>query len=440
MLTKLQLDFLAKYQNIAIACSGGVDSMVLCDILLKHQIDFSVIHCNFQLRGKDSEEDEQFVKSFAAKNNLQFYSTKFDTEKLAKEHKNSIEIEARNLRYQYFDTLANDKSIDLILLAHHKDDHIETLLMRMITGTGLKGLGGIRQYREPRYYRPLWHWTKDKIRSYAKNNELEFCYDITNSENRYMRNRIRNEIIPSIKNINPNYHSSFMQLSEIAIQSQALLQHYFQHQKNTWQTSGIADLSDIAELDFLPLVIAYFLEEYDINKSLIKDIVASIHSKESKYFLFDKGEIELKNKKLYRVNTSSEGKIIYTNKEELLQDKDLDAEMLSTRLKEYDPTYLYLDINKLKFPLLRRQIQSGDKIKALGMKGYKKLSQIAQEQQWTRSQKSRSMVLVDATGEIIALLGWRIADEVKLEEADSSQIIRIRKLVFIFSTIFLSLV
>lgn len=416
MFTKSQLEYFSKHSSIAVACSGGVDSMVLCHLLLIHNINFSIIHCNFKLRGEDSDFDETFVRSFATQNNLKFYCTGFETLDIAKRNGNSIEMEARNLRYTYFDSIIQENKVDLVLLAHHKDDHVETILMRMITGTGLNGLMGIREYKSSHYYRPLWHWTKDKIKQYAITHKIKFTQDLSNFENNYLRNTLRNQVLPLIYQINPAYRESFNQLSEIASQSKALIDLNFKTKKEEWLHSKKIDVSDISNYEFLPIVIAYILEDLDINKSILKNIVTSIHSKEAKYFQIGNSKIEVKNGFISMVIDESLDNITFNNIDELISNSLIQATKIPMT-NDYEKENLYLDLNKLSFPIIYRTMNSKDKIKGLGMNGYKSLSDIAQEMKWTTTEKTRRIIFEDDSKEIIAVLGWRISEKVKIDES-----------------------
>lgn len=421
MFTKSQLEFLEN-KKIALACSGGVDSMVLAHMLLQHSISFELIHCNFQLRNMDSDRDEQFVVDFARKNNLKIYTTKFSTADSAKKNRVSIEMEARRLRYAFFDQLKEEHNFDLILLGHHKDDHVETVFMRIITGTGLSGLEGIRRLHHS-YYRPLWLWNKDKIKAYANKNKIEYCYDYTNSSNDYLRNRLRNTILPEIKSINPSYADAFVLISDLAVQSNALLAHIVGTQKLEWQQNRSFDIAAYSRQAFLPIALAFILEDSNINRTVIQNLAANANTRESKYFELDAGMLEVKQGRITLIDTPISESRLFATIDDILSHAELKAEIVRTNPTEYRKDYFYLDMDKLKFPLIYRPMQTGDKMKGLGMTGSKKLTTIAQELQWTKNQKNQNTVWQDRESDIIMVRGWRVSEKVKIDNSTTNILI-----------------
>ena len=208
--------------KLLIAVSGGIDSVVLCELCKQSGFDFDIAHCNFQLRGEESERDEQFVKSLAEKNNVPFFVKKFETEKYAQQNKLSIQVAARDLRYEWFNQIANGQwspstslgyhsqvilspskdTIHYILTAHHANDNIETLLMNLFKGTGINGLRGILP-KNGNIIRPLLFATKREIKNFAIENNLSFVEDSSNVYDKYTRNFFRNQFMPSIQKVFP---------------------------------------------------------------------------------------------------------------------------------------------------------------------------------------------------------------------------------------------
>ena len=415
MFTKSQLKFLQD-KKLALACSGGVDSMVLADCLMKHKIKFSLIHCNFQLRGIASEEDEKLVQFYAEKNNLTFYTKCFDTENSAKLNATSIEMEARNLRYNFFKELREKENFDLILLAHHQNDQAETIFMRLIKGAGLTGLSGMKELRDEIYFRPFLDIPKETILKYAREHKINFREDASNKENIYQRNQIRNQIIPLIEEINPSFRNALVHLGDLSSQTNDVLHDNFGNLKANWLTSGEVDLHSFSEKSYLPLIISYLLEKEILHKEQMKDILGALISAESKIFQLNSFEIEVKNFIISRIKEINSATKVYNTISDLCSDTDLKSEKINNIPKEYKEGSLYLDIEKLKFPVQFRPMQIGDKIKLYGMKGMsKKLSDIAQELRWTKSEKLSSKIFFDSDSEIIAILGYRISEKVKLD-------------------------
>ncbi len=197
-----------KHSKFLIALSGGVDSMVLANLFLKNNLSFSVAHCNFNLRAKESDDDEKFIFDWSTENEIECYISKFNTTDYCKKNKFGIQEGARNLRYEWFNELKNLHDFDYIVTAHHLDDQIETYLINSMRGSGLNGLIGITEKTES-LLRPLLKILKNDILVYAKSNNIDFREDSSNSKNDYFRNMIRNLIIPQFKKFDDNVMLKF---------------------------------------------------------------------------------------------------------------------------------------------------------------------------------------------------------------------------------------
>lgn len=197
-----------KQSKFLIALSGGVDSMVLADLFNKNKLDFSIAHCNFKLRSKESDDDEDFVLNWCAKNKIQSYISRFNTINYCKKNKIGVQEGARNLRYDWFYKLKDLYNFDYIVTAHHLDDQIETYLINSMRGSGLNGLVGIPE-KQNNLFRPLLEILKDQILEYAKSNNIDFREDSSNLKNDYYRNMIRNSIIPEFKRFDDNVMLKF---------------------------------------------------------------------------------------------------------------------------------------------------------------------------------------------------------------------------------------
>ena len=197
-----------KHSKFLIALSGGVDSMVLANLFLKNNLSFSVAHCNFNLRAKESDDDEKFIFDWSTENEIECYISKFNTTDYCKKNNFGIQEGARNLRYEWFNELKNLHDFDYIVTAHHLDDQIETYLINSMRGSGLNGLIGITEKTES-LLRPLLKILKNDILVYAKSNNIDFREDSSNSKNDYFRNMIRNLIIPQFKKFDDNVMLKF---------------------------------------------------------------------------------------------------------------------------------------------------------------------------------------------------------------------------------------
>ncbi|HRO42477.1 MAG TPA: tRNA lysidine(34) synthetase TilS [Flavipsychrobacter sp.] len=195
--------FARKEQSILLAVSGGSDSMVMCELFLKAEIKFGIAHCNFQLRSKDADEDETFVANWARKNNILFFSTRFETEKISKEWKKGIQETARDLRYEWLEKIRSENNFHFIATAHHANDNVETLLINLFRGTGMSGLHGIPE-KNGKIIRPLLFATKENLKKHVSENEISYREDASNASDKYLRNAVRLHLLPVVEQYFPN--------------------------------------------------------------------------------------------------------------------------------------------------------------------------------------------------------------------------------------------
>ena len=199
-------------KSFLLAVSGGIDSMCMFDLFLKHKINFSVCHCNFDLRGEDSKKDLEFVKKISKSNGINFYYKTMDVKKDSINNKISLQMSARNLRYVWFNELLEKKKIDFLCTAHHLNDNAETVIYNLTKSTGYRGIRGIKVFRD-KIFRPLMHFTKKELKNYAKSNNLLWRQDSSNDSSKYIRNKIRLNVIPHLEEINPSFERSIMNTS-----------------------------------------------------------------------------------------------------------------------------------------------------------------------------------------------------------------------------------
>ena len=209
-------------EKIVVAVSGGIDSVVLTHLLYQLKFNIILAHCNFRLRGKESDFDEVFVENLANTLNVAVYTTSFDTQKYAQENKLSIQMAARNLRYSWFNKILDDNNLNYIVTAHHLDDNLETFLINFTRGTGLKGLVGIPK-QNGRIVRPLLPFSREQIENFATTTAIAWREDKSNAEIKYVRNKIRHQIVPLLKELNPDLVSSFKNTNENLKESQQII-------------------------------------------------------------------------------------------------------------------------------------------------------------------------------------------------------------------------
>ncbi len=247
-------------RSVLLAVSGGIDSVVMTDLFVKAGFRCTVAHCNFRLRGGESEADEQFVRRLASAYGLPFLVTHFDTLTVAADKRISTQMAARDLRYRWFEQVRAAHGLDYIATAHHAGDHIETALLNLTRGTGMAGLKGIAAVNGA-LIRPLLFASREAIRAYAGQEKLEWREDRSNADLKYKRNLIRHQVIPGLKKINPGLEATFLRSAERIASAQAVLRDaYDQRQAGNVSTEGTTVRVGIGRLTATPAPV-FFLSE-----------------------------------------------------------------------------------------------------------------------------------------------------------------------------------
>ena len=279
-----------------IALSGGVDSMVLANLFLNNNLSFSVAHCNFNLRDKESDGDEKFIFNWSAENEIECYISKFNTIDYCRKNKFGIQEVARNLRYDWFNELKNLYSFDYIVTAHHLDDQIETYLINSMRGSGLNGLTGISEKTDT-LLRPLLKILKNEILVYAKSNKIDFREDSSNYKNDYFRNMIRNLIIPQFKKFDDNVMLKFQTTIDNLNSTKIFAENILDQTKNrifTFETDKIkVKIDDLKKLDPLEYYVHELFKDYKFD---FKEIIKLFDSDSGKHIISNT-HIITKNKK-----------------------------------------------------------------------------------------------------------------------------------------------
>ena len=292
-----------RHSKFLIALSGGVDSMVLANLFLNNNLSFSVAHCNFNLRDKESDGDEKFIFNWSAENEIECYISKINTTDYCRKNKFGIQEGARNLRYDWFNELKDLYSFDYIVTAHHLDDQIETYLINSMRGSGLKGLTGITEKTDS-LLRPLLKVLKNDILVYAKLNNIDFREDSSNSKNDYFRNMIRNLIIPQFKKFDDNVMLKFQTTIDNLNSTKIFADTILDQTKNrifTFETDKIkVKIDDLKKLDPLEYYMHHLFKEYKID---FKEIIKLFDSDTGKYISSNTHLIR-KNKKLLIITSN----------------------------------------------------------------------------------------------------------------------------------------
>jgi len=452
MLEKFQLyinrcNLIAEGDCLILALSGGIDSMVLADLLLKSKADFVVAHCNFHLRGEESNGDEQFVREFAERNALRLFVKHFETEAFAKQQGISIEMAARELRYAWFEELRQQLGYDKIAVAHHADDQAETFFINLLRGAGLRGLKGM-QPQNGFIIRPMLWASREQIRQYAIENGITWREDHTNAETVYLRNKIRNQLLPVFDKLHPEarqglYKSLEHLASENELYRELLNEKLSQMVKEQDGVSVIARRNDEAiqkkksyrvSLDcFAALAMTQseqllfeWLRNYGFNTDQCRFIYEAIETGiGNKYFspthqlVIGRNELQLSEIK----SVEDEEIQIEAGQEEIISPIHLCISRFEKDagfVIDKSPNVALLDADKIQFPLTLRHWQQGDRFRPLGMKGSKLLSDFFVDQKFTEWQKRNVFLLTSADGTILWVVGHRIDDRYKVTSETKS--------------------
>ncbi len=416
--------------KLLLAVSGGVDSVVLCELCKQAGYDFAIAHCNFQLRGQESDRDEAFVKELAKKYDVEVFVKRFDTTAIAAKEKKSIETIARELRYEWFYELMNlpitigttNKPLNYILTAHHADDNIETTAMNFFRGTGIAGVRGILPKQE-KIIRPLLFARRKELEDFVKERHLQYVTDSSNLENDYTRNFFRNKILPAITEVYPDALKNVLNnIDRFAETEQLHLQAIASHKKKLVEKKE--DEFHIPVLKLLktqPLqtVMYEIIKDFGFSSHQTPEVLALLKSETGKYVQSSTHRI-IKNRNWLIITgndsataqniliEAEDDKIVFNGGE--IKIKRITAAEYKIR---HSPLLAQLDINDIEFPLLLRKWKQGDYFYPLGMNKKKKLSRFFIDQKLSLTEKENTWV-VEMNKKIIWIVGMRIDNRFKI--------------------------
>jgi tRNA(Ile)-lysidine synthase len=403
-----------KDKKLLLAISGGIDSMVLVHLLHQLNCNIAIAHCNFTLRGEESEGDEQFIRIYAEKNNIPFFVTHFDTKLFAADNKLSIQLAARQLRYIWFHQLLEENQMDYILTAHHLDDSLETFLINFTRGTGPEGLTGIPQQND-KVVRPLLPFTRDEIEAYAKENNIHWREDSSNASDKYMRNKLRHDVVPVLKSLNPSFMESFGQTLEHLQQAQSLVQDasVLVYRQVVSEVNNQKHIN-INELMRLPNYKAYLYQWFSPFGFTAWDDVYNLTFAQPGKQVLSGGYRLLKDRNVLILEPQKETDNRIYEVLEGQQETDVPVRLklapVDKVLKTSGSNIIYVDAERLKFPLFVRKWQEGDYFYPLGMKGQKKkVSKYFKDEKMSLSEKEDTWLLC-SENQIVWIIGKR-ADE-----------------------------
>lgn len=424
---KSNLNFLTE-RKLLIAISGGLDSVVLTELCSSLSMNIALAHCNFNLRGNESEDDQTFVLKLAERLSLEVFIESFDTNTYAKNNKLSIQIAARELRYNWFKALANQLEFDYILTAHHADDNLETFLINLSRGTGLEGLKGIPEINN-NIVRPLLPFSREAIIAYAENKKLSWREDSSNASTKYTRNKLRHDVIPILKEMNPQFLQNFNKTQGFLKDSDVIIDDRIEAVSNK-----IINFIDDAQIEFSineikalssPKAYLYqILKPY--NFTAWSDVVNLLEAQSGKQVFSETHRLLKDRDRLILTElegeTQSKMSILKTDKKietpfGILFFDEVDA------ITEKQSHVIYVDKALLDFPLQLRLWEEGDYFYPLGMLGKKKLSKYFKDEKLSLLDKENVWLLCSGN-KIVWVVNRRADNRFKVGE-DTSSILKI---------------
>lgn len=415
--------------RVLLAVSGGLDSVVMTHLFFRAGLPFGIAHVNFGLRGAESDADEQLVRDFAEQFAVPFYSVQFDTDRLAAEQRKSIQVLARELRYNWFAQVAREHGYTLIATAHHQNDVLETLLLNLARGTGLTGLRSI-PIRQGNIIRPMWSLSRMAIKDYAVDGDLEWRDDRSNDEDKYSRNKIRHHIVPVLEKLNPNLLQTLAHTLERLRATDTLVQESVEQARHVCiREEGLFQLIDLEKLleqTEWPFQLSEWLGEWGFSYAQSRQVAQVVQSQEtgqvfrSAHYGVWKDRAELIVAPLVveqpfdlELPAPPTGTVDLPDGRRLAlrwYDRAADFELTN------DPNTALLDADQLNGPMRIRHWQTGDRFQPLNLDGTKLVSNLLNDRKVSLPERARTAVLT-AGEEIVWVVGHRLAHPARVTEA-----------------------
>lgn len=414
-------------KKILLAVSGGLDSVVLLNLAYKSNLNFSVAHANFQLRAAESNGDEQFVRELSEKYKAPFFTNRFNTKDFAKKKGISIQMAARELRYQWFSETMSKEKIDYVVTAHHLSDNLETALLNFTRGTGVSGMRGM-VYQSANLIRPLLAFTREEIETYAHTEKLTWREDSSNRSIDYSRNYLRHEVIPKLKKINPSLETTF-ENNAIRFNAEEELVKFATSQLTAQYVSKanqqvIIKKKMLDHFDNRVGVLWEFIKEFGFNVDQCRSIIDSVSGESGKQFHAREYTLSVDRESFIISKQPIESfflEIKETDKLVLLNPFELSIEEPADLQFSASPLEAFLDKESLTFPLIVRSWKKGDSFFPLGMKQKKKVSDFLIDQKISMPDKNQVLV-VESNNAICWIIGYRIDERFKVTRDTKSVI------------------
>jgi tRNA(Ile)-lysidine synthase len=408
--------------RILLTVSGGIDSMVMMDLFLAAGYKTGVAHCNFGLRGEESDEDQRFVESAARISGVECHTRRFQTGKVASEEKLSIQMAARKLRYAWFEEVRGKQGYDFIATAHNQDDVLETFFINLSRGTGIRGLTGIPP-RSGKVIRPLLFASRESIREYAESRNLSYREDSSNASDKYLRNRIRHKLLPMLEEQNPAFRKSLMETIDKLSETERIYSEEMEKQKKSLvmhkEGRTLIRIEELGKHPSRNTLLYEILSDFNFGSTAIEDIGKSLGGHPGKQFYSPTHRLVKDREELILIPLKEDQSRKYYL--ELEEGQIFDPINLEWVIAENnpgftvprDPSVACLDLDLLDFPLILRRWQQGDYFRPFGMKGTKKLSDFLIDEKLSLPDKENVWLL--ASGQkIVWVVGLRIDDRFKI--------------------------
>ena len=411
--------------KLLLAVSGGLDSVILAHLCHDAKLDFAIMHCNFNLRGEESDQDENFVVDLADSLDVEVYTQSFDTLKFAENSGISVQMAARDLRYQWFEELRTSLQYDYILTAHHANDNVETFFINLIRGTGPEGLTGIN--RDANYIiRPLLAYTREELEAFAEEKKYVWREDSSNASDKYMRNKIRHHLVPLMQELNPQFLNSFAKTQEYLSDSLDLVEDYMSLlypkviQKDTYGYS--LDIPFLQKIPHRKQVLYQLLKSFGFTEwndvyELLEAQPGKMVFSESHRLIKDRDKLILTEKS--RKPEDQEYRL--SREEELVMIPDVGTFHISEvdKMEKPSKNCIYVPASKLQFPLSIRKWKKGDFFHPFGMKGRKKLSDYFKDEKFSLPEKENTWILCSGE-DIVWIISHRADNRFAVENTDEN--------------------
>ncbi|HUC81340.1 MAG TPA: tRNA lysidine(34) synthetase TilS [Flavisolibacter sp.] len=412
-------------KKLLLAVSGGVDSVVLCELSKQAGLQFAIAHCNFGLRGEESERDETFVRSLGEKYGVEVFVKKFDTKTYAEEVRLSIQEAARKLRYDWFEVMRKSGGFDYALLAHHADDNIETLLMNFFRGSGLEGLTGMPEKKKGfRCLRPMLQLRRAEIEAFAKTHKLAWVEDSSNASSKYTRNLFRNELLPQLKTVFPNVEENLLNNIKRLQQTTSLYNELMEGvKKKVYEVKGEEVHIPVLKLmKYKDTSLIYeIIKDFGFGEKAVEEVIKLANADSGKYIANEQYRI-IRHRAWFIIAplTVTAQTFVLDKDDSLLQFGDQQIRMKRIAKEKFslekDSSIAQLDAKEIKFPLVLRKWKAGDYFYPLGMRKKKKLARFFIDQKLSKTEKEKVWV-VESHKRIVWIIGYRIDDRFKVTDA-----------------------